>query len=223
MDTVLLAERTIKDALKKGCDEAEVFIKTVRRLSAEAKEGRPDALETAKDFGISLRVIKKHRLGFSFTTDPESIAAMIDEALNAAEWTAPDEYLELPQYQKPALDVLISDEGVKNITEEGAIRYALMLEKAALDFDTRIKKTRKAEVIAAVTDTTILNSKGINVSYESTHISASAYVFANNGQDSQAGWDFSISRRLEDVDFLSVARNASKKAIDYSVQRRLAL
>lgn len=62
MDTPLLAGEAVKSALKKGCDNAEMFIKTAKRFSVEVKKGSIDALESANDFGMSLRVIKKQRL-----------------------------------------------------------------------------------------------------------------------------------------------------------------
>src|SRR4030066_2071498 len=96
MDIILLAERAVKDALSKGCDEAEVFIKTAKRLSVEVKNNGVEALNSAKDFGISLRVIKKHRLGFSFTTNPAELEDMIKEAVEGAKWTAEDKYIDIP-------------------------------------------------------------------------------------------------------------------------------
>src|SRR4030067_3484608 len=96
MDIILLAESAVKDSISKGCDEAEVFIKTAKRLSVEVKNNGVEALNSAKDFGISLRVIKKHRLGFSFTTNPAELEDMIKEAVEGAKWTVEDENIEVP-------------------------------------------------------------------------------------------------------------------------------
>ncbi len=220
MDAILLAERSVKRALSKGCDGAEVFIRTAKRLSVEAKNNSVDALNSSKDFGISLRVIKKHRLGFSFTTDPEKLEDMIEGAVKSAEFTAEDEYVEIPEH-KPSSEVLVFDEKIKNISEDDVIKNALLLEKAALDFDRRIKKVRKAAVSMATASTTILNSKGVKASYESSFITSSVLALAEDGHDIQTGWDFAISRRLSDIDFISVAEAASKKAIDLLGSRKI--
>ena len=178
MDVTLLAADAVKNALSKGCDEAEVFIKTAKRFSVEVKNSGVEALNSAKDFGISLRVIKKHRLGFSFTTNPAELEDMIKEAVEGAKWTAEDKYIEVPNppftqhfhrsagFNKGGLggiassDVLVFDEKIKDIKEDDIINNALFLEKAALDFDSRIKKVRKAEVSIAEGSTAIFNSKG---------------------------------------------------------------
>ena len=221
MDIILLAESAVKDAISKGCDEAEVFIKTAKRLSVEVKNNGVEALNSAKDFGISLRVIKKHRLGFSFTTNPAELEDMVKEAVEGAEWTAEDEYIDIPNPLLPPSDVLVFDEKIKNIKEDDIINNALFLEKAALDFDSRIKKVRKAEVSIAEGSTTIFSSKGIKVSYDSSSITASVTTLADDGHDMQTGWDFAVSRRLSDINFSSIAAAASKKAIDLLGSRKI--
>ena len=221
MDIILLAESAVKDAISKGCDEAEVFIKTAKRLSVEVKNNGVEALNSAKDFGISLRVIKKHRLGFSFTTNPAELEDMVKEAVEGAKWPAEDEYIDIPNPLLPPSDVLVFDEKIKDIKEDDIINNALFLEKAALDFDSRIKKVRKAEVSIAEGSTTIFNSKGIKVSYDSSSITASVTTLADDGHDMQTGWDFAVSRRLSDINFSSIAAAASKKAIDLLGSRKI--
>jgi len=233
MDTVLLAKDTVKKAIKKGCDSAEVFVKTAKRFSVEAKNNSIDALDSARDFGMALKVIKKQRLGFSFTTSSDAVEDMLNEAVRSADYTAADEYADIPNPPLPPFnkggrggitssEVLVLDEKIKNIKEEHVIESALLLEKAALDFDARIKKVRKAGIILAVDNTTISNSRGINFSYESSHLAASVTAFASDGQDSQTGWDFAISRRFDDINFVSVAEGASKKAMDLLGARRIS-
>jgi PmbA protein len=215
-DLTVLAEGIINKAKKKGCDSAEVFIKTAKGLSAEAKNGKVEALESFRETGISLKVIKNQRLGFSFTTNPDmkaGIEKMINTAVTAVEWTAADQYLDIPEAQRPS-EVLVMDEKIKSMQDDDVIQRALLLEKSALDFDTRIQKVRKAEVSLAASNTTICNSRGVAISYESSYLAATVTVLASDGQDNQMGWDYAISRRSDDIDYPSVARGASKRAID---------
>lgn len=220
MDIVSLAEDIVKKAINRGAENTEVFIKTGKRLSVEAKNSSVEAIKSARDFGIALRVINKQRLGFAFATSPNDIKNMVDKAVEAARWTTEDEYIDIPEHQSVS-DVLILDEELKDIKEEEVIKNALLLEKTALDFDARIKKVRKAEIILNVGEIVIFNSNGVKISYEGSKITTLVNVLASNGKDSQAGWDFSISRRLRDIDFISVAEGASKKAISLLGSRRI--
>ncbi|MBI4697514.1 MAG: TldD/PmbA family protein [Nitrospirae bacterium] len=221
MDVKLLAEGVIKKALNKGCDKAEVFIKTSKGISAEAKDGGVDALESSREFGIALKVIKNKRLGFSFTTGADGVEDMISDAVKGAEWTAPDEYIDIPEFM-PASEALVMDEKMKDIKEDDIIKKAILLERSTLDLDSRINKVRKAGVSIGMGSTTIVNSKGVNISYESGYITAQVMALASDGQDSQMGWDFAMSRRMSDVDCVSVAQGASKRALQLLGARKIS-
>jgi PmbA protein len=216
------AEDVIKRALKKGCDKAEIFIRCSRGISAEAKDGRIEAMEVSRDVGIALRVIKGQRLGFAFASDPQEIEDTINAAMDAAKYSVVDEYLDIPERFPPG-EVLISDEQIKNITEDTVIKNALLLEENALSFDARIKKVRKAEVGTDVSRTTIANSNGVNINYEGTYYSAHVTTLASmeNG-DNQMGWDFAGSRRMKDVDIGTVGATASKRAVELLGSRKIS-
>ena len=215
-----MAEDAVKRAVKKGCDKAEIFIKSARRLSVQVKNSTTDALETARDFGMSLRVVKRQKLGFSYATDCSMLEDMVDEAVSGAEWTDRDENIGIPG-SSAYPDVLIFDEEIEDAGEEEVIKSAMALEKTALDFDKRIKKVRKAEIELAVEKTTIFNSENINISYKSTLVSAALTAFADDGNDMQTGWEFEASRRLRYLNPASVAESASKKALSLLGSRKI--
>lgn len=177
MDIPLLTEDIIKKAADRGCEKSEVFVKMSKGLSAEAKGGGIEAMEASEDLGIALRAIKKQRLGFSYATTYEDIEKMVNEAVNGADWTAPDGYIDIPKYIPPAA-VSVFDNEIEDLTEEDVIRKAVVLEESALSYDPRIKKVRKALIAMGKSTTTIVNSRGINVSYKTTYISAQVMALA---------------------------------------------
>jgi len=222
MDSMTLADEIIKKALKRGCDSAEVFIKSAEGISASAKDGDIEALEASCEIGIALRVIKGHRLGFSFATSDaeEDIEKTINEALEGSRWTAEDIYTDLPAPMKPA-EVMVFDEKIKALKEEDLIRDSLYLEEKARAYDSRIMKVRKAEVSAGTGITTILNSRGVRASYESSYISASVTPLAEDGGESQIGWGFASSRRISGIALADIAESASKRAVELLGSRKI--
>jgi len=215
-------EEIIKMAMKKGCDGAEVFIKSARGISVEAKKGKVEALEASRDFGIALKVIRNKKLGFSFATSFEGTDNIIDEAIEGTKWTAEDEFVDIPEYV-PSGDVSIYDENIDTLKEEDIITAALFLEESAMKYDDRIKRVRKAEVGAGVGNTTIINSRGVNVTYKSSYYSAHVTTLARENEgDSQMGWDYASSRRMSDVDLASVGKGASKRAIELLGSRKIS-
>jgi PmbA protein len=218
----VIAEDIIRKAVRKGCDDVEVFVKSSRGISVESKRGKVEAFEASQDFGIGLKIVRKQKLGFSFTTTPDKIEKIIDEAVQAAEWTGADEYVDIPDQASPK-QVLIYDEKIKNIKEEDVIKDALALEESTLEFDRRIKKVRKAEVAAGTGMTAITNSKGVSITYDSSYYSAHVTTLAQDESgDNQMGWDFASSRRMSDVDVCSVGREASKRAIELLESRKIS-
>ncbi len=217
----IIGVEIIERAMKKGCDTAEVYMKSAQGISVEAKEGKVEALEASRDFGISLKVTRNSKLGFAFTTNHEAIDKMTDDAIEGAAWTAMDEFVGIPEHAPPD-EVSIYDKCIDELNEDDIIRNAIYLEECALDFDTRIKKVRKAEVAAGSGSTTIVNSNGINITYKSSYYSGHVTTLAEDGSgDSQMGWDYASSRRMSDVDIQSIGRGASKRAIELLDSRKI--
>ncbi len=214
------AEELINRALKKGADEAEVYVKSSKNLSIEVKNKSIDALESSLSYGYSLRVILGKKLGFSYSTEREDSESVIDNAVEAARWTDRDNYLELPEASY-SHTVDIFDPKIRSIREEEASEKVFSLEKATYEVDKRIKNTRRARGTFSETDVVIINTKGIKSQYSSTTCVAQIMAIAGDGMDSQMGWFFSGSRFLDEVSFEGVGRDAAKRAIQLLGSKRI--
>ncbi len=228
MDVISLADSAVKEALKRGCDAAEVFIRTKRIISAEAKDGEVEAIEAATDVGAAVRVIKNKRLGFSYTTNCDELYQAVEKAVQSVSWADADEYNGIPesslypQHEGRTGELLILDREIEDISKDEAIKKALLLEEGALKYDERVKKVRKAMAFFSTSATTIYNSKGVSISYNGTSVSAQVGALAQDGNDNQMGWDYSVSRRLSEVDFTEVGHNAAKMAVELLGARRIS-
>lgn len=214
------AEEVLNLTIKKGANEAEVYIKSSKKLSIEVKDQKIDALESSSSFGYSLRVIKNRGLGFSYSTNKDDVVSVVNNAVEAAQWADRDEYLELPRVSD-FVDIDIYDPKIHLIEEDEAIEKVRVLEKAAYGEDRRITKIRKACGTFSSADVTITNTQGICNQYSSTACTAQIMAVAEDGMDSQMGWDFSGSRFLDEVIFKDVGRNAAKRAVQLLGSRRM--
>lgn len=221
MESSGLADEIMKKVLGRGCDAAEVFIKISKGISAEAKNGTVEAFEASRSFGLALKVIKEQRIGFAFTTNKDTIEETISDAVGSAGWTGVDEFAGIPD-QLPSDEVRTYDERVKDIKEEYVIRDALLLEESALSHDKRVAKVRKAEVGVGEGNTIIINSNGVHVEYKSSYYSAHVTALAQNDSgESQMGWDYAGSRKIDDVDIESVGRRAAQRATELLGSRKI--
>lgn len=206
------AEEALRLARKSGADQAEIYIRRSREITAESKGGRTDALESSTGFGYGVRVIKSGRLGFSFSNDPAFLESTVKSSIEGAAFTAEDAYLGLPSLnnQNKTLDTF--DESVDEVTAEQAIASAAEIEAAALAYDRRITKLRKAAASFSSSETLIANTEGVMAGWSSTMCVAHVSSVAEEGGDSQSGWGYGSSRRLAGVDFRAVGAEAALRA-----------
>ncbi len=205
------AEEVVSKAIKSGADQAEVFMRSSKSLSVEIKEQAVDSLKSSASIGYSLRVIKDGRLGFSYATDAGDRDSIITKAIDAARFSDPDNFLDLPEAGMPAA-VSVLDPQLQATDEEEAIKAVMLMERSVYGADPRIKKVRKASGSFTSSGTVIANSKGVKVYYESTACSAQVTAIAEENGESQAGWDYDAGCFLKDISFEGVGMGAARRA-----------
>ncbi len=206
-----LAKGIVDHAISLGASEAELYCRNVKRLGIEVKDQKIEALESSFSFGYAIRLIRENKIGFSYSTDIGAIKSVLQNALEASRYSEPDENICLPLSKMPQ-KVEIFDKKIESITEKDAVEYIMMMELAAFNLDSKIKKTRKVSGSFSVSSTYIVNSHGMMVDYSATSCSAQIMAIAEDGKDSQMGWYYSGSRFLDEIDFKKVGEEAAKRA-----------
>ncbi len=221
-----LASRLVELALKNGAGKAEAYVKSSRNLSVEVKNQAIDAVESSLDFGYSLRIIKDNRLGFSYSTSADGLASVVKDAIETAKWSDMDECLDIPSGRhfsgEGLKDLEIFDKEASGIKKDDAIKHVLSIEKAAGDFDVRIKKVRKASGTFVSGEILILNSEGVDASFPYTKYTAQIMTVAEENGESRMGWDFDGSRILKDVSFKNVGANAARRAVQLLGSKKIS-
>ncbi len=219
--TMEFAIKLLNAALNKGADEAEVYMRKSKNLSVDVKEQKIDTLESAMTIGYSLKIIRDSRLGFSYSTNPDEINAVAEKAIEASKYSEPDDYLGLPIKPEQLSNVKIFDDFIVSLSERDAIDRVLLIESCALKEDKRIKKIRKASGSFSINNTYIANSHDINAHYSSTICFAHITAIAEQGDESQMGWDYEGSRFLKNISFEQIGRNAAKRAVQLLGARKI--
>ena len=192
----------------------EIFQVASRNLTIEAKEQKVDTFTCSQPVGVSVRILKDGRMGFSFSTslDDVDLVRMIDSAVVGAENQTPDEFHLLPLPEEYPVIPGMFDEGLAMVREEDKVGRALELERLTLAADPRIKRVRKATYGESTFEVAIRNSYGVEGSYRGTSVSGSVAALAEEGEDSQMGWDFGFSTSYTGVNVEEIARIAAAKA-----------
>ncbi|HJV66184.1 MAG TPA: TldD/PmbA family protein [Geomonas sp.] len=217
---------SVESLLKgKELDGYEIAVQQSRDLSVEAKGGKLDAFKCSEPLGLAIRVKCGDGLGFSFSTalDPASLERMVEGALVAARSQTPDPChgLPLPVAGYPELAGLW-DEGLSFIPQEKKIERALELERLTLAGDPRLKRVRKCSYSESAQQSLIRNSHGLCAFYQSSYVSCSISVVAEQDGAAQMAWDFDFANRFSDLDLQVVAQRAGSKATSLLGARTIA-
>ncbi len=205
-------------------DGAEVYFGTSEAYNVEVKDQEVEALDASRSCGIGMRLLLGRRMGFGFTSDinEESIDALIKTVSLNTKNIEEDRFSALPDRPSAGYQITsVYDEGLEKLSGDDRIRKAAILEKAAIDYDRRIKKVRKSSFSFTIYKRQILSSKGIDLSFKGTAASVSIMAVAEDGGDSQMGWDFSVSPFLSRLDIEETGRTAARKAIEMLGARRI--
>lgn len=214
------ASTALKTALQKGADEAEVYISISDNLSIEVLNQSIETIEKSITFGYGIRIIKDKRLGFSFSSTVDNYKEVIENAIALSTYCEPDEaYCLSPSSELNAVKVF--DNKTASVSEVEALECALRVERSAMGFDSRIANVRSPIASFARKQTIIANTNDVLVGTSSTLCSASVIAVAKSASDSQSAWSFGSSRKLDNVDFEAVGKEASKRAISLLDARRV--
>jgi len=220
-------DQALKVLKKKSIDGYEIYFNQSSHFDIESKGGKIETLQTSCYLGMAFRILNHQQMGFSYTTssNPSSSARksfsreldrVIEDAIGSAKMTSEDpcfDFAPVLKISPPQLPIF--DETLERISEKTKIEKAKCLEESARSVDSeRIKKVRKASYQEILSRTTLLNSNGLQFSYDHTLASVSVTAVAEESGESEVGWDFDVSHFFNDLDVEKVGRSAGRKALE---------
>jgi PmbA protein len=96
---------SILELAKKAADEAEVFVVTASETPVAFEANRLKALEAKESMSISLRVVRDGRIGLSSTSRLDNPQALVDMAVETAQFGAPAKFTLPPKTVYPEIEV----------------------------------------------------------------------------------------------------------------------
>ena len=210
-----IVERTANYLKKLGVEDYDIYATEGKGTGVEVKEGEVDRIKASQTKGVAIRVVVDGRLGFAYTNDvsDDGIRIAIECAKENAKCSEPDDYsFSMPE--KTTLDLKLSDEEYDSVPVEKKIELAKELEALALQFDSRVKRVRKAAFQDGKTTIYYYNSNDHNFSYTTTNYSLSILLAAEEAGDSQIGWDYQSSRFFHQLNPKLVAVTAAQNATE---------
>ncbi|MBC7387408.1 MAG: TldD/PmbA family protein [Cryobacterium sp.] len=198
-------------------EEYELFLSRSRATKIDAKDQKVEALTRAEDVGLSIRLKRQNRIGFSYTTslDPAAIDRAVDSALQVAEVMPEENDIRLGAFDAtiPEFEPRFDLEGLGRPVEE-KIALALRLERLCREKDSRIQTVRSASFSESSGESVLASHDGRTLSHQGTIFSVSLACKAEEKGDAQMGYEYSFSPYLSKLDVDFCARGAVESATE---------
>ncbi|MFO8058410.1 MAG: TldD/PmbA family protein [bacterium] len=207
------AERLCRQ--KRSVSGWELYLENEDHLSIEVREGEVESLVSARTNGFSVRVRSGNRIGLAYTNKlfPGSLQEAIDRACESASYLPEDEHNRFGEpgsAELPELDIV--DESLDSIDRQEKIKRAETLERSALSYDPRIKRTRGAEYEEIKSEARIKNSEGVNAKGKATLCSGSLEAVAEENGQAQAADEFETVHHYDKLLADEIGAEAARKA-----------
>jgi PmbA protein len=215
-----LAQDIVRRAVSGGATAAECVIREGDEFSTLVRLGQVETLKESGSKAIGVRVFYGKRAASTYSSDfsRAGLDRMLKSALELARITSEDPFAGIPEPSQLGslsgdLDLYSAD--VYSLPGEERISYARRAEKAALDFDPRIRNSDGGSFDAATGHKILANSHGFVGEYQRSYCSIAAVPIARDEDGAmQRDYWFSVARSLSRLESPEhVGRIAAQRTI----------
>ena len=200
-----------------GADGAEVAMSRQQGLSVSTRLGEVETVEFTNDGALGITVYQQGRKGSASTADLSDAALKqsVEAAINIAKYTSVDDCSGLAEKNLLAMSPKNLDlYHPKVLSTDEAIALAKECEDTALAYDKRITNSDGATFASFEGFKVYGNTHGQLVGYPSTRHSLSCVMIANENDDMQRDYAYTVSREFDAlIDAKTIGQQASKEAL----------
>ena len=196
-------------------EQVEAYAEEGRQTEVSALRGEVEGMTFSESRGLGVRVIRDGRLGYAWAADPslDEAKETVWRARDNAALAEPDEHNGLPDAGTIAPMPEIFREDSASVSADDKVRMALDLERYTVTRDPRVTKVDLAQVGDAVSRVAIASTTGVDVEYARTDAWALAVTLAVEGEETQTGFSYVITRGLDALTWEPVADEAVDRAV----------
>jgi PmbA protein len=220
-----VATLALDEARRLGASECEADVSVSQGLSVSVRLREVDTVEYQRDRGLGVTVYFGKRKGAASTADlsAQAVRESVAKACAIARYTAEDPYAGLIEREALAQDIPDLDlDHPWELAPERAIELARECEAAGLAVDARLGNSEGSGVSTQRHTGVYGNSLGFLAGYSSTSHSLSCTLIAQEGEDMQRDYWYTVSRESQGLEPAEhVGRTAAARALARLGARRL--
>lgn len=216
-DTYSSPLQAIADAViaqAKPGEHVEAYVSRDSETDIRVYEGQIEHFVSAQSEGIGIRIVKDGRTGFAYagTLDQQAIADVLAEARDNVEFGTPDEWAGVAE--PDGVDVIrqaLWSETLAGYSTDRKIELTKELERLTLASDTRIR-IDDANYSDVAGESAVATTTGIRRSGRENGCYVSVSTLADDGDETQTGFGFSVGRSPDEFDLAKAAKEAAERA-----------
>jgi PmbA protein len=201
-----IAQDIVRRAMSGGATAVECVVREGDEFSTLVRLGQVETLKESGSKSIGVRVFFGQRAASTYSSDfsRDGLDRMVSSALALSKITSEDPFGGIPEASQLGSlsgDLALYHEDVYSLPGPDRIDYARRAEKAALDFDPRIKNSEGGSFDAATGHKVLANSHGFVGEYRRSYCSVAAVPIAQTDDGAmQRDYWYSVARTLKKLD-----------------------
>jgi PmbA protein len=211
-ELLALADSVVAQALPG--EQVEAFVSRGAETEVRVYEGEVEHFVSAQSEGIGIRIIRDGRTGFAYagTLDRDAVAEVLADARANVEFGTVDEWAGLAEPDGvPVTEQELWNEALASFPTDRKIELAQELERMTAGMDRRVR-VDEANYADAQGEAAVATSTGIRQWGRENGCYVSVSTLADDGDETQTGFGFSVGRSPEDFDLAKAAREAADRA-----------
>lgn len=208
-------ENIIKKGLELGIEEIELYIVDSEGMNMSLSDSKLDTNNFTHNFGMSIRGLYQGKMGYVYleSTDDITVEFALKSLIeNASKVTSVNKsfiYDGSGNYQNVEVE--------KTNYDKYPLSYKLTklqeLSNNVLNSNELIVKVGNCSYGENKSTTTIINSKGVNLSREFSYASTMVGALASNGKETSIGYEREIKFDITKFDYDKLAKNSVEEAL----------
>lgn len=211
-DLQAIADRVVARA--SNGEQIEAYVGRGGETAIRVYEGTVEHFVSARSEGVGIRVIKDGRTGFAYagTLDATAVVEVLAEARDNVQFGTADEYAGLaePDGVTPVPQKFWDDE-LEHFLTTDKISLTKELEQLTLGMDPRIR-VEESNYDDGWSETAVATTTGIRESGRGNSCYVSVATLADDGDETQTGYGFSVGDSPKEFDLKKAAREAADRA-----------
>ncbi len=207
-----IADRVV--SMAQPGEHIEAYVSRDAETDIRVYEGEVEHFVAAQTEGVGIRVIRDGRTGFAYAgvLDEAAVAEVLAEARDNVQFGTPDEWAGLAE--PDGVDVIEQDlwsEALADYSTDGKIALAKELERLTLAVDPRIR-VDDANYADVAAESAVATTTGIRRTGRENGCYVVVSTLADDGDETQTGFGFSVGRSPIEFDLAKAAQEASDRA-----------